>query len=114
MADFLDSTFSVNYVRETPAESYKLMNIKQKVMSTAYEGGERNLQSGESAENIVNNITHFFMVATKPVRITLSSGVVFEAIDQFSYGSSNPISVSIENTSQQTTKINYAAGLKSK
>lgn len=113
MADFLDSTFMVNYVRETPAESYKLMNIKQKVMSSAYEGGERNLQSGASANNIVNNVTHFFLVSSKPIRISLDDGTVFEEIDQFVYGGQRPISVSLENTSNQAVKINYAAGLKS-
>lgn len=114
MADFLDSTFMVNYVRETPAESYKLMNIKQKVMSSAYEGGERNLQPGDSAANVVNNVTHFFMVSTKPVRVSLGDGTVFEEMDQFAYGSERPITVTLENTNQVPVKINYAAGVKSK
>lgn len=60
MADFLDTAFNIAYTRETPAESYKLMNIRQKVMSTAYESGERVLTAGSTDVKLVDNVTNFY------------------------------------------------------
>jgi len=113
MADFLDTTFMVNFLRETPAESYKLMNSKQKIIATAYEGGERTLQSGDAEVKLVDNVTHFYLISEKPVTISFSDGKIFEGMQQFVYASDNKISVAVSNPGNLTTKVTYAAGLKS-
>lgn len=114
MADFLDTSFMISFVKETPPENYKLMNIKQKLMASAYEGGERTLQAGDSDIKLVDNVTNFYIVSNKPIMITLSDGTVFEKMNQFAYSGETPISVSVSNRDNLTVKVTYAAGLKTK
>ena len=110
MADFLDSAFQVSYLKETPAECYRLMNIKQKLVATAYEGGERNLQAGESNVKLVDNVTNFYLVADKPVTIILSNGLTLEKMTQFAYAGDDLISAEVSNDTAYVVKVTYAGG----
>ncbi len=112
MADFLDSSFKVSYLKETPAECYRLMNITQKMVATAYEGGEKNLQVGEVGAKLVDNVTNFYLIADKPVSITLSNGITMENMTQFAYAGEDKISAEVSNNTAYTVKVTYAGGLK--
>ncbi len=114
MADFLDADFKVSYRKETPPECYRLMNITQKMVATAYEGGERNLQAGETNSKLVDNVTNFYLVSDKPVTISLSNGVSMENMTQFAYAGEDKISAEVSNTSAYAVKVTYAGGLKYK
>lgn len=112
MADFLDTTFIVSYARECPPESYKLLNNKKRIQSSAYEGGERVLQAGDASVKLVDAVTNFYLVAEKPITITLSDGTSFDKMDQFCYSGENPISVSVTNAGNLPVKMTYAGGLR--
>lgn len=112
MADFLDSAFQVSYLKETPAQCYKLMNVKQKMVATAYENGERNLQAGESNIKLVDNVTNFYLVSDKPVTIILSNGFTLENMTQFAYAGDDKFSAEVSNNTAYVVKITYAGGLK--
>ena len=112
MADFLDSAFKVSYLKETPAQCYQLMNITQKMVATAYEGGEKNLQVGESNAKLVDNVTNFYLVADKPVTIILSNGIAMENMTQFAYAGEDKISAEVSNNTAYAVKVTYAGGLK--
>ena len=114
MADFLDSSFQVSYLKETPAQCYKLLNIKQKMVATAFEGGERNLQSGEANIKLVDNVTNFYLVSDKPVSVILSNGFVLENITQFAYAGDDIFSAEVSNNTAYTVKVTYCGGLKYK
>ena len=103
MADFL-----------TPAECYRLMNITQKMVATAYEGGEKNLKVGEVGAKLVDNVTNFYLVSDKPVTITLSNGIVMENMTQFAYAGEDQISAEVSNNTAYAVKVTYAGGLKYK
>ena len=113
MADFLDISIMTNYVRETPPENNKLMQIKSRILASAYEAGERVLQLGETDVKLVDNVTNFYLVSEKPITITLSDGTVFEKMTQFVYGGVTPVSVSV-SCSCQSSKVTYSAGVRIK
>jgi hypothetical protein len=112
MADFLDSAFLIKYQKETPAECNTLMNIKQKMVATAYEEGVKNLQVGEVEAKLVDNVTNFYLVADKPVTITLSNGITMENMTQFAYAGEDRISAEVSNNTAYPVKVTYAGGLK--
>ena len=88
------------------------MNIKQKMVATAYEGGEKNLQVGETGAKLVDNVTNFYLVADKPVSITLSNGIALDNMTQFAYAGEDKISAEVSNNTTYPVKVTYAGGLK--
>jgi len=112
MADFLDSAFQVSYLKETPSECYRLMNIKQKMIATAYENGEKHLQVGEHNVKLVDGVTNFYLVSDKPVSITLSNGYTLDNMTQFVYAGEDKISAEVSNTTPYPVKVTYAGGLR--
>lgn len=89
------------------------MNIKTRILASAYENGERTLQLGEQDVKLVDGVTNFYLISEKPITVTLSDGTVYEKMTQFAYGGENPVSVSVSCGSQQS-KVTYSAGVKTK
>lgn len=110
MSDFLNSQILVNFVRETPPESLKLMNVTKKQISSSFESGEKVLQSGEGMVNVIGSSTNIYIVSEKNIKITLSNGYEFEKMKQFAYAGESPVSVTITNETQTTNRVVYAAG----
>lgn len=110
MADYLNSQFLVNFVRETPAENYKLMNMSKKQIASSFENGEKNLQVGDVDVPIIDQSTNIYLISEKPVTITLSNGTIFEDTEQFAYSGKDKISVTISNKGSTVVRVVYAAG----
>lgn len=89
------------------------MQVKNRILASAFESGERVLQLGEKDVKLVDSVTNFYLVAEKPISITLSDGTVFDKMTQFMYGGANPVSVSI-SAGCQASKVTYSAGVKVK
>ena len=89
MSDFLDVQYQVNFLKETPPENYKLMNVKQKVLAGGYINGEKLLQAYEEDVKISEDLTNFYFVSDRPVTLTFENedgdSFTFEKMQQFSY-----------------------------
>ncbi len=112
MADFLDATFTITYTKETPAQTYKMMDVSQKMVSRGFEGGEIVLQPKESGVRILDEVTNVYIVAEKPISISVTLGTL-ELTDmmQFAYASDLPFSVQISNEFEtESVKVTYAGG----
>ena len=108
--DFINTQFQIAYVKETPPESIRLMNYIKKQKGSCHESGECLLQSGSQAISIIGESNNCYVVAEKPITITLSTGETFVDMEIFCYSSKRPISVSIQNQTNSENRVVYASG----
>ena len=108
--DFLNSQFIINYVRESPPENYKMLSAVKKQSALSYESGEKTLQVGEMDVPLVKESTNIYLVADKPVDLTINTGTVLPDMEQFAYSGKHKISISVTSKHPVPVLVRYAAG----
>jgi len=109
MSDVFKTQFVSTFIRETPAESFKLFDKTLSKEPKSFEHGEFLLTVGSTEVVVAANVNAFVFYSDLPVKLKIGTTLELNDIEQFSYyGPITSFSVINQSTSKDA-KIYFAA-----
>lgn len=112
MPNKLKSSIVLSFIRETPAESIRLLEKTLTKTTENYEYGEIVLDKNRTEAVLASDVTDFYMVSDRPVTVQIDDGLAeLDDMQIFSHSGGSHTFKVINKDNMQTPKIVYASGI---